>query len=114
MRIGELAERAKVSVRSLRYYEQQGLLTPERSDAGQRLYSADAVERVRFFQDMFAAGLSSKRIAELLPCMDLGHTDVQQRAMLHTERERVQEKLDQLTSTLRRLDDLIEITADHP
>ncbi|MFC7375809.1 MULTISPECIES: MerR family DNA-binding transcriptional regulator [unclassified Brachybacterium] len=44
MRIGEVAQRAGVSVR---YYEQQGLVSAERSPSGQRLYTADVVERVR-------------------------------------------------------------------
>ena len=39
MRIGELSKRTGVSSRSLRYYEEQGLLTSSRSDAGQRHYS---------------------------------------------------------------------------
>src|SRR5690606_30779200 len=75
MRIGELAGRAGVSVRALRYYEEQGLLRPERTSAGQRVYPESAVERVRFFQDMYAAGLSSRHLAELLPCVDTGRTD---------------------------------------
>lgn len=39
MRIGELSKYTGVSPRSLRYYEEQGLLTSSRSDAGQRHYS---------------------------------------------------------------------------
>ncbi|MEU6091686.1 MerR family transcriptional regulator [Streptomyces sp. NPDC047085] len=70
MRIGELASRAGVSVRSLRYYEEQGLLTSTRSASGQRHYTDDEVERVAFIQRLFAAGLSSRTIAELLPCVD--------------------------------------------
>ena len=46
MRIGELARRSGVSVRALRYYEEQGLLRPERSRSGQLLFTEDAVERV--------------------------------------------------------------------
>lgn len=70
MRIGELAERAGVSVRSLRYYEEQGLLTSTRSASGQRHYTDYEVERVTFIQRLYAAGLSSRTITELLPCVD--------------------------------------------
>ncbi|MCD7441359.1 MerR family DNA-binding transcriptional regulator [Streptomyces lincolnensis] len=114
IRIGEVARGAGVSVRAVRYYEQQGLLVAERSPSGQRLYRQDAVPLVRFFQQMFAAGLTSRRIAELLPCWDAGHTDAGQRAMLRAERERIQAKLDDLQATLDQLDGVIAITDTHP
>ncbi|MFJ2768114.1 MerR family transcriptional regulator [Streptomyces sp. NPDC087300] len=114
IRIGEVARGAGVSVRAVRYYEQQGLLVAERSPSGQRLYRQDAIALVRFFQQMFAAGLTSRRITELLPCWNSGHTDAEQRAMLHTERARIQTKVDDLQTALDRLDDLIAITDTHP
>ncbi|MGW5866555.1 MerR family DNA-binding transcriptional regulator [Streptomyces sp. NPDC055239] len=114
IRIGEVARGAGVSVRAVRYYEQQGLLIAERSPSGQRLYRQDAVPLVRFFQQMFAAGLTSRRIAELLPCWDSGHTDAEQRAMLRTERERIQAKVDDLQAALDSLDEVIAITDTHP
>ncbi|MEU6260902.1 MerR family transcriptional regulator [Streptomyces sp. NPDC047043] len=114
IRIGEVARGAGVSVRAVRYYEQQGLLTPERSPSGQRLYRQDAIPRVRFFQQMYAAGLTSRRITELLPCWDAGHTDADQRAMLRVERERIQAKIDELQAARDRLDQVIAITDTHP
>ncbi|MCZ9346802.1 MerR family transcriptional regulator, partial [Streptomyces sp. TRM76130] len=69
MRIGELARRTGVSERSLRYYEQQGLLSAARTPGGHREYPEGAVERVRRIQELYAAGLYSAKIAELLPCM---------------------------------------------
>lgn len=114
MRIGELATRSGVSVRALRYYEEQGLLLPDRSPSGQRHYAEETVERVRFFQDMYAAGLSSKKIAELLPCIDTGHTDAQQRRMLRAERDRIHATITQLQIALHRLDKIITITDTHP
>ena len=113
VRIGELAARSGVSVRALRYYEEQGLLIGDRSASGQRHYSKEAVEKVAFFQDLYAAGLSSKNIAALLPCMDSGHTDRQQREMLRAERARIHEKVTQLRAALRRLDALITVTDGH-
>lgn len=69
MRIGELAARAGVSVRALRYYEEQHLLTPERSPSGQRHYPEASVEQVGVIQQLYAAGLSSRTIVALLPCV---------------------------------------------
>lgn len=114
IRIGEVARGAGVSVRAVRYYEQQGLLVAERSPSGQRLYRQDAVTLVRFFQQMYAAGLTSRRIAELLPCWNSGRTDAEQRAMLHEERERIQAKVDDLRAALDRLDEVIAIADTHP
>ena len=70
MRIGELSERASVSVRALRYYEEQGLLTAERSASGQRHYAEPAVERVRLIQHLYAAGLDWSRPVGLLVYAD--------------------------------------------
>ncbi|CAM5706300.1 hypothetical protein SGLAM104S_00618 [Streptomyces glaucescens] len=69
MRIGELARRTGVSERSLRYYETQGLLRAERTPGGHRDYPEAAVDRVIRIQELFAAGLRSTKIAQLLPCM---------------------------------------------
>ncbi|WP_247829098.1 MerR family transcriptional regulator [Arthrobacter antioxidans] len=70
MRIGELAERTNVSVRSLRYYEQQRLLRSSRSSSGQRIFEPASIDRVIQIQELFAAGMCSTKIEELLPCFD--------------------------------------------
>jgi DNA-binding transcriptional MerR regulator len=69
MRIGELARRTGVSERSLRYYEKEGLLSSERTTGGHRRYAERAVDRVIRIQELYAAGLCSEKIAELLPCI---------------------------------------------
>lgn len=107
MRIGELARRAGVSVRALRYYEEQGLLESTRTPGGQREYPDSAVGRVVFFQSMFAAGLSSRRIADILPCIDTGTTSRQQRDMLTQERVELDRRISELAGARERLDDLI-------
>ncbi|WP_344867213.1 MerR family transcriptional regulator [Amycolatopsis ultiminotia] len=67
MRIGELSAATGVSSRSLRYYEQQGLLCSRRTANAYREYQPEAVERVAFIQDLFSAGLSSSVIRDCLP-----------------------------------------------
>ncbi len=69
MRIGDLTAATGASARSLRYYEQQGLLGSVRSAGGQRHYPESAVERVRLIRSLLAAGLSSGTIREVLPCI---------------------------------------------
>ncbi|MEV6554123.1 MerR family transcriptional regulator [Nocardia sp. NPDC051756] len=74
MLIGELARRTSVSTRLLRYYEEQGLLQPQRDSLGYRSYPANAPERVGRIRDMLAAGLSTEDIRSLLPCA-IDHVD---------------------------------------
>src|SRR3954462_9228905 len=89
MRIGELSKRTGVSARSLRYYEEQGLLTSSRSDAGQRHYSDAEVQRVSLIRQLFDAGMSSREIATVLPCVDTpAAPDVVELAFATMTRER--------------------------
>ena len=110
IRIGELAELSGVSVRSLRYYEEQGLLHSSRSESGQRLYSAPAAGRVRLIQQLYAAGLSSKTLRELLPCLE---TPVERytpllRDRLVEERDRIERQISELSQTRDRLEHVIK------
>ena len=110
MRIGDLATKAGVSVRALRYYEEQNLLVSDRSASGQRLYPLAAVDRVRLIQHLYAAGLPSRTIAELLPCVDAKVSTPESRARLAAERDRIDRQIADLTQTRDRLDAIIELT----
>lgn len=70
MRIGELAKRTGVSRRSLRYYEEQGLLTPDRAGNGFREYGEAHVHVVEQITGLLDAGLPTRIIKQLLPCLD--------------------------------------------
>lgn len=107
MRIGELAARTGVSVRSLRYYEQQNLLTSERSTSGQRHYAEAAVVRVHLIQQLYAAGLSSATILGILPCVVTGEVTAELLARLVAERDRLDERILELITTRDRLDAII-------
>ncbi|MFF5172609.1 MerR family transcriptional regulator [Micromonospora sp. NPDC000089] len=111
MRIGDLASRAQVSVRALRYYEEQGLLTSTRSESGQRRYRDAAVNRVRLIQQLYGAGLSSRTIAELMPCVDANESTPESRARLAAERDRIDAQIAELMSARDRLNDIIEMTS---
>jgi DNA-binding transcriptional MerR regulator len=111
VRIGDLATRTRVSVRALRYYEEQGLLASARSRSGQRLYEDAAVNRVRLVQQLYGAGLSSKTIAELLPCVDAQVSTPESRERLRTERDRINTQIAELTIARDRLNDIIDVTS---
>ncbi|MGH3293978.1 MAG: MerR family transcriptional regulator [Trebonia sp.] len=117
MRIGELARRTGVSERSLRYYEQQGLLASRRTAGGQREYAEQAVDRVIRIQELFAAGLHSKKIARLLPCMrdaDGGPSEIATPALvdeLTAERDRIDRTITELISSREVLSQVIDAAA---
>jgi DNA-binding transcriptional MerR regulator len=70
MLIGELSRRTGVSPRSLRYYEQHGLLRSRRTPNGWREYDETAERRARAVAEMLAAGLTLEGVKELEPCLD--------------------------------------------
>ncbi|MFJ3033396.1 MerR family transcriptional regulator [Curtobacterium pusillum] len=113
MRIGDLAAATGASVRSLRYYEEQGLLVATRTPSGQRTYGAPAVERVQLVQQLFAAGLPSRTIVQLLPCVDSGRATPESFALLVSERDRITAQLAELEAARERLDEVIAIS-EHP
>ncbi|MGW0789986.1 MerR family transcriptional regulator [Streptomyces sp. NPDC002911] len=113
MRIGELAERAGVSTRALRYYEEQLLLGPQRTSGGQRVYPEAAVDRVKIIQQLYGAGLSSRLIAELLPAIDARSMGPELLDRLSYERARIEAKAAELQAASRRLGILIGL-ATHP
>ena len=67
LKIGEFAEVAGTNLRTLRYYEELGLLEPAlRSDGGFRYYRPTDVNRVRLIHGLQELGLQLERIRELL------------------------------------------------
>ncbi|MFF5405445.1 MULTISPECIES: MerR family transcriptional regulator [Streptomyces] len=120
MRIGELARRSGVSERSLRYYESQGLLVSERSPGGQREFGEWAVDRVVRIQALYAAGLHSKKIARLLPCMrdaDGGPNEFATARLvdeLTEERDRIDRLIADLVRSREVLDEAIAAASTGP
>ncbi|CAL9485404.1 MerR family transcriptional regulator [Streptomyces althioticus] len=114
MRIGEVARRAGVSVRALRYYEEQGLLPAERGPGGQRHYPASAVDRVGLIRELFAAGLASRSVREVLPSVYSGSVPPGLVEHLENERTRISERIAELSEARERLDAVIANTRNPP
>lgn len=115
MRIGELAARTGVSVRSLRYYEERGLLSAARSPSAQRSYDDDAVDRVNLLRQLYRAGLNSATIAALMPCVDAPSTEVTRESVALMEREhaRLGRQIEDLVTTRAQLAYLVDAAATH-
>jgi len=103
MRIGELSERTGVPPRMLRYYEEQGLITPRRLGNGYREYDDHLVDRVGKIRGLIDAGIPTRIVTDILPCLGQPQTIVVENAepglveLLETERDRMSEKIDFLT-----------------
>jgi DNA-binding transcriptional MerR regulator len=69
MKIGELSKLTGVSIRSLRYYEQQGLIAPGRLINGYREYHSLAVDQVGTIKLYLGLGLSTEQIGGFLNCV---------------------------------------------
>ncbi|MEB3369642.1 MerR family transcriptional regulator [Saccharopolyspora mangrovi] len=103
MRIGELAERTRIPARMLRYYEEQGLITPRRLDNGYRDYDEYLVDRVLKIRGLLDAGIPTRIIGDMLPCLNqsqdivVANPDPELRELLERERDRMTEKIEFLT-----------------
>ena len=66
MQIGDLALKAGITTRTIRYYEELGIIEPEeRSEGGFRLYSEVQVRRLHIIQSLKSLGFELDRVREL-------------------------------------------------
>lgn len=120
MRIGELSECTGVSIRSLRYYDDQGLLPAGRTSGGHRTYPEAAIDRVIRIQELFAAGLNSSKVRDLLPCMRDSDGGPSERATpllvehLQAERDRIDRQIAEMRRTREVLEDVIAAASSTP
>lgn len=116
MKIGEIAQLAAVPTKTIRYYEEIGLLPPApRADNGYREYDVSTAERLRFIKDAQSANLSLAEIHSILDMRDHGEKtcrhviDLLERHLADIDRQirtlrRTRKKLAEITERARQLD----------
>ena len=73
LQIGDVAERVGLSLRTVRYYEELGLVSPSaRTDGGFRLYAERDIQRLLALKRMKGLGLSLEEMGELADLIELG------------------------------------------
>lgn len=73
LQIGQVADRSQISIKTIRYYEEMGLIqTMERTDGGFRLFDADVINRLSFIKKLQKLGLSLQEIGQILQIYDQG------------------------------------------
>jgi DNA-binding transcriptional MerR regulator len=110
--ISELAHRCGVSTRSLRYYEEQGLLAPERNTAGHRRYASKAAGFVRLIQHLYNAGIPSDLIRTLVQDWQLPDSAPRVEAILRTRHAELASELEQQRTTLANLEAILDIVTE--
>jgi len=103
IKIGDFSKLSLVSVRTLRYYEEMGLLKPAEVDrfTGYRYYSFDQLPRLNRILALKDLGLSLEQIAQLL---DEGLPPAQLRGMLKLKQAEIQQQVDQERERLERVE----------
>lgn len=113
LRIGELARHTGVPVKTLRYYEDLGLLpAAERSSGGFRLFGPDALQRLAFIRRLKHLGLSLEEIRLCLavhdqgrlPCQDIQQQLIRQIAQVDTRLQELQQLKQELQTLLSHWD----------
>jgi DNA-binding transcriptional MerR regulator len=99
VRISELSAATGVSARSLRYYEQRGLMGADRTLNGYRDYGDDAVATVLTIRSLFDLGFSSELVRAVLPCTRGEEVD---EAVCQSLAERVTEVRDEIAERVIR------------
>ncbi|WP_433728759.1 MerR family transcriptional regulator [Nocardia sp. CA-129566] len=98
MLIGELAERAGTSTRTVRYYEQHGLVQPERSANGYRVYDEHELEIVRKIRALLELGFDLVDARPFITCLRNGHRSA----------DECPESVESLRRKLAEIDDAID------
>ena len=108
MRIGFLAAAAECNPKTIRFYEDRGLIAaPPRAANGYRDYPPEAVERLRFVRDAQSAGLSLAEIAEVIAIRDTGQPPCAHVGQLIADHlTRVRARIAELQATQRTLVEL--------
>lgn len=104
MQIGEVAERTQLSLRTLRHYDEVGLVPPSaRSEGGFRLYTETDVERLNHVRRITPLGFSLEETAEILKLLEGEGSAITLDEVL----ERAQKAREKMARKLRQADELI-------
>ncbi|MDY0830134.1 MerR family transcriptional regulator [Microbacterium sp. BG28] len=115
MRIGEVAERTELSFRTLRHYDEIGLVPPSaRTDGGFRLYTEHDVARILLIRRMKPLGFTLDEMRELLEVVDAlaSHPDDSElRGRLASIQQEASERRERLTRQVAMADEFLGLLA---
>ncbi|MEE2061792.1 MerR family transcriptional regulator [Rhodococcus artemisiae] len=121
MQIGQVASRTELSIKTIRHYDELGLVTPSaRSAGGFRLYTEDDVQRLLVIRRMKPLGFTLEEMRELLDALDViadadaAHEAVAAaRVVLAGFHERAEDSCTRLRTQLAYAEELTSILKTH-
>lgn len=107
--IGQMSERTGIAVSAIRYYEKQGLVSPERNAGGQRRFLRSDIRRLSFVQIAQQFGFSISQIREQFDLLPDGRTPTKQdwTKISRAFRAELDQRIDTLTNLRDKLDGCI-------
>ena len=110
MQIGKLAKLTNTSTKTIRFYEDSGLLAPPaRSASGYRDYGPEIVDRLRFIHRGQAAGLTLQKVRQILAVHDRGEVPCGHvRQVLNTRLDQVRAQMAELVALEGHLQALLD------
>ena len=106
--IGELAEKCGINVRTIKFWEEKGLISPhKRTEGGFRLYRPSEAVRLSFIKDLQAFNYTLAEIGNILQLAgpDLGATDADLEGLAVAEIDKMQGALEYLVGRMREVRD---------
>jgi DNA-binding transcriptional MerR regulator len=116
IKIGDLARRAGVNAKTIRYYEEIGVLpAPVRTESGYRLYAADDAAQLEFIRHARSLGFSLGEIKEILSCRARGKAPCAYVSRLISHKiEEVERRIEELRQLRQELAKLQQIARRQP
>ena len=106
--IGELANELGVSTRTIRYYEERGLISPERTEGGQRYYTRRDRGRLKLVLRAKAAGFGLEESKEVLDLYDILPSDKVEQAQAEKLEQMITRRVDEIDSKIAEMTTLRE------
>lgn len=117
LKIGQVAAESGLPIKTIRYYEELGLLAPvvKRSRSGYRLFCEDVINRLAFIKRSQSLGLSLQEIQEILAVHDTGELPcglVKQRLLL--KQQEINQQIEALEILRSELQGILSGWQEHP
>ncbi|NDJ16196.1 heavy metal-responsive transcriptional regulator [Myxacorys almedinensis] len=117
LRIGEVSAQSSLPIKTIRYYDEIGLLSPavERSQAGYRLFRPLVIERLGFIKRAQSLGLSLTEVKDILEVHDQGQLPCDRvKQQIHGKVQTIDQQIRQLQALRAELQDLLNDWQEEP
>ncbi len=111
--IGEFSKLSGISIHTLRYYEKENLITPDRKENGRRCYTENDITWIEFIKRLKDTGMPIKEIKQYTNLRAQGDDTLKSRMeMLIQHRITILNEIASMQENLSKLDDKIEYYRD--